>query len=77
VVFPSLGAKKLMRILKKKPLKYRVVSQVGSHRKLQSMNGYPDIDFVYHDKDEVPPGLVRRMLCHRVGLTEEEAKDLI
>jgi predicted RNA binding protein YcfA (HicA-like mRNA interferase family) len=77
VVFPSLGAKKLMKVLKRKPLSYRVDSQVGSHRKLKSKNGYPDIDFVHHDKDEVPPGLVRRMLCHRVGLSEKEAKELI
>lgn len=77
MVFPSLGAKKLVRILKKKPLQYRVVSQAGSHRKLESRNGYPDIEFAYHDKDTIPPGLVRRVLCDRVGLSEEEAKDLI
>jgi predicted RNA binding protein YcfA (HicA-like mRNA interferase family) len=77
VVFPSLKAKQLMKVLKRQPLCYSVVSQVGSHRKLESANGYPPIDFVFHDKVEVPPGLVRRMLCHHVGLTEEEAKDLI
>jgi predicted RNA binding protein YcfA (HicA-like mRNA interferase family) len=77
VVFPSLKAKQLKRVLKRKPLCYREVSQVGSHCKLESSNGYPPIDFVHHDKDEVPPGLVRRMLVHRVGLTEQEARKLV
>jgi len=77
VVLKSLKAKQLLKVLKRKPLCYSVVAQVGSHRKLESKNGYPPIDFVFHDKVEVPPGLVRRMLCQRVGLTEQEAKDLI
>ena len=77
MVLKSLKAKQLLKVLKRKPLCYSVVEQVGSHRKLESKNGYPPIDFVYHDKVEVPPGLVRRMLCQRVGLTEQEAKDLI
>jgi predicted RNA binding protein YcfA (HicA-like mRNA interferase family) len=77
VVFPSLKAKKLKRVLMRKPLSYRVVGQEGSHCKLESKNGYPPIDFVHHDKDNVPPGLVRRMLVHRVGLTEPEARKLI
>ncbi len=77
MVFPSLKAKQLMKVLKRKPLCYRVVAQTGSHRKLESDKGYPPIDFVFHDKVEVPPGLVRQMLCHHIGLTEKEAKDLI
>lgn len=77
MVFPSLKAKKLMKVLQRKPLCYEVVSQEGSHCKLQSKTGYPPIDFVHHDKDEVPPGLVRQMLVKRVGLTEKEALELI
>jgi predicted RNA binding protein YcfA (HicA-like mRNA interferase family) len=77
VVFKSLKAKQFMKVLKRKPLSYRVVAQTGSHRKLESKNGYPPIDFVFHDKAEIPPGLVRRILCQRVGLSEDEAKDLI
>jgi predicted RNA binding protein YcfA (HicA-like mRNA interferase family) len=77
VVFKSLKAKQLLKVLRRKPLCYRVVDQTGSHRKLESTNGYPPIDFVFHDKVEIPPGLVRRVLCQYVGLTEAEAKDLI
>lgn len=66
-----------MATLRREPLAYRVVHTSGSHRKLKSTNGYPDIDFVYHDRDEVPPGLVRRMLVRRVGLSEAEALELL
>ena len=77
MVFPSLKAKKLMKALKRRPLSYKIVHQEGSHRKLESPNGYPSIDFVYHDKDTVPPGLVRQMLVKRVGLSEKEALKLL
>jgi len=63
-----------MRVLERRPLKYKIVAQTGSHRKLVSDNGYPDIDFCFHDKDTIPPGLVRQILVTRVGLTEEEAR---
>lgn len=66
-----------MAVLQRQPLAYRVVHTTGSHRKLKSPNGYPDVDFVFHDRDEVPPGLVRQMLVKRVGLSEGEAKDLL
>lgn len=77
MVFPSLRAKKLLRVLKRKPLRYQVVEQTGSHRKLESAEGYPAINFAFHDKDEVPPGLVRQILVQRVGLSEQEALELI
>jgi predicted RNA binding protein YcfA (HicA-like mRNA interferase family) len=77
VEFPSVGAKKLLKVLKKAPLSYRVVEQTGSHRKLESKNGYPPLNFAWHDGVEIPPGLVRRVLCHTIGLTEAEAKELI
>jgi predicted RNA binding protein YcfA (HicA-like mRNA interferase family) len=76
VVFPSLKAKQLMKVLRRKPLRYSVVSQRGSHRKLEA-EGYPAINFAFHDKDEVPPGLVRQILVQRVGLSEQEALELI
>ena len=77
VVFPSLKAKQLLKVLGRKPLSYSVSKQVGSHRKLESAEGYPMINYAFHSKDEVPPGLVRRILVQQVGLSEQEALELI
>jgi len=66
-----------MKVLKRKPLCYRVTSQTGSHRKLESKNGYPDLDFAFHDKVEIGPVMVRRILIDHVGLTMDEARKLI
>jgi len=77
VVFPSLKAKQLLRTLKRSPLKYQVVGGEGSHRKLESSEGYPPLNFAFHDKATLPPGLVREILVRRVGLTEKKALELI
>jgi predicted RNA binding protein YcfA (HicA-like mRNA interferase family) len=77
VDFPSLKARKFLALLKRKPLQYKVVRQSGSHRTLESPNGYPQIGLSYHDKDTVPPGVVRKYLLDHIGLGEEEAKDLL
>jgi predicted RNA binding protein YcfA (HicA-like mRNA interferase family) len=77
VVFPSLKARQFLALLRRKPLRYRVVAQQGSHRKLESDSGYPPIGLSYHDKDTVPPGVVRKYLLEYIGLSEEEAKRLL
>lgn len=77
MVFPSLKARQFLALLRRKPLKYKVVAQEGSHRKLESKTGYPPIGLSYHDKDTVPPGVVRKYLIDYIGLTEEEAKRLL
>ena len=74
--FPSLKAQQLLRVLQRKPLGYRIVAQSGSHRKLES-DGWPDINFAWHDKATVPPGAVRRLLVTKIGMTEEEACDCL
>jgi hypothetical protein len=66
-----------MKVLKRKPLCYRVASQTGSHRKLRSEAGYPDLDFAFHDGVEIGPVMVHRILVDRVGLSVDEAKELI
>lgn len=76
VRFPSLKAPRLLSILQRKPLCYRVVAQSGSHRKLESPD-YPDLNFAWHDNQTLPGGLVKRVLTKRVGLSEEEAKKLL
>ena len=76
VRFPSLKAPKFLAILMRKPLSYRVASQTGSHRHLESPD-YPPLDFAWHDNQTLPGGLVRRVLMKRVGLSEEEARKVV
>jgi len=57
-------------------LAYTVVRQRGSHRKLVA-DDWPDLNFSFHDRAEVPLGLVRKILCNDVGLTEAEALELL
>jgi predicted RNA binding protein YcfA (HicA-like mRNA interferase family) len=75
--FPSLKARKLLRILCRVPLAYQVVRQAGSHRKLESSAGYPPLTFSWHDGATVPAGAVRKVLVKDIGLEEEEALKLL
>lgn len=74
--FPSLKAKKLIRVLEAQPLGYRVVRQNGSHRRMEASN-YPSITFAFHDNQTIRPGAVKDILCHQVGLAEHEALALL
>jgi predicted RNA binding protein YcfA (HicA-like mRNA interferase family) len=76
LAFPSLKARKMLAILMREPLCYAITRQRGSHRKLESRNGYPPLGFSFHDRATIPPGLVRKILVHDVGLTEEQATEL-
>jgi predicted RNA binding protein YcfA (HicA-like mRNA interferase family) len=76
VDFPAIQARRLLRILQRKPLSYRVMAQNGSHRKLES-DCYPSINFAWHDGVDIKPGAVKRLLCGRVGLSETEALAVI
>jgi len=71
--FPSLKAGRLLALLQRFPLSYRVRRQVGSHRILESATGYPQIVFAFHDRETIAPGLVRRILVKQVGLSPEQA----
>lgn len=75
--FPSLRARALLRVLKREPLSYVIVRQSGSHRRMESENGYEALIFAFHDGDTLPPGLVRKILTKDVGLSIEEALDLL
>lgn len=74
--FPSMKAKKLLAILERKPLGYRVARQSGSHRRMESP-AYPPLTFAFHDKATIPAGLVRKILVRDVGLAEDEARKLL
>jgi predicted RNA binding protein YcfA (HicA-like mRNA interferase family) len=75
--FPSMRWPELRRVLEREPLRYRVARQTGSHRQLKSEAGYPDLNLAFHDRQELPPGLVRKVLCRDVGLSEPEALELL
>lgn len=74
--FPSLKAKRLLAILMRAPLDYRILRQKGSHRRLVSPR-HPPITFAFHDRYTVPPTHVRKVLVQDVGLSEEEALKLL
>lgn len=74
--FPSMKARELLAVLMREPLSYELVRQRGSHRRLKAP-GRPPITFAFHDRAEVPPGLVRKILCRDVGLGEDEALRLL
>jgi predicted RNA binding protein YcfA (HicA-like mRNA interferase family) len=64
-------------VLLREPLGYEVVTQNGSHRKLESRNGYPKVGFSFHDKATIPGGAVKKILVKDVGLDEDKARELI
>jgi predicted RNA binding protein YcfA (HicA-like mRNA interferase family) len=74
--FPSIKAKRLLAILERKPLGYRVARQSGSHRRMEAP-GRPSLSFSFHDKATIASGLVRKILTKDVGLAEDEARKLL
>jgi predicted RNA binding protein YcfA (HicA-like mRNA interferase family) len=74
--FPSLKAQRLLSVLGREPLRYRVVRQRGSHRRLEA-DGHPPLAFAFHDADTVPGGMVRKILVDQVGLDEAAARELL
>jgi predicted RNA binding protein YcfA (HicA-like mRNA interferase family) len=74
--FPSLKAKKLLRILQAKPLGYRIVRQRGSHRKMEAPNR-PALVVAFHDNQTIRPSTVKDILCNQVGLSEPDALTLL
>lgn len=74
--FPSMRAQELLRLLEKN-YGYYVHTQRGSHKKLRSDDGYPQLTFAFHDGVEIAPGLVRKILTNEVGLSAEEAAEML
>ena len=75
--YPALKGQQLLAILLREPLAYVVVRQKGSHRRLRSSNGHPEIGFSFHDGATISGSLVRKILVADVGLSEEEARKLL
>jgi predicted RNA binding protein YcfA (HicA-like mRNA interferase family) len=74
--FPSVKARAMLGILMRTPLNYRVVRRSGSHRLLAS-HERPAVTFAFHDKATLPPRAVRAILIDTVGLSEDEALELL
>jgi predicted RNA binding protein YcfA (HicA-like mRNA interferase family) len=74
--FPSIKARKLLAVLTREPLGYRIARQSGSHRHLRA-NRYPNVLFAFHDRQTIRPHIVRDILCRQVGLEEDEARRLL
>lgn len=72
-----MKGRKLLSILTGRVLRYRVVRQDGSHRRMESTAGYPPITFSSHEGDTVGPRLVEKVLMKDVGLTEADAKRVV
>lgn len=74
--FPTMKAKRLLAVLEREPLNYRVSRQSGSHRRMDAP-GRPPLTFAFHDKATIPSGLVRKVLVRDAGLAEDEARKLL
>jgi len=62
------------RLIKRAPLSYSVARRGGgSHTTWASEAGYPVIHTAFHDNQQLPPGLVRKILVKDIGLKVEEA----
>lgn len=74
--FRAMKARELLRLLERAPLGYEVVRQTGSHRRMEA-RGRPPLTFAFHDSQELPPGLVRKILKRDVGLADDEITPLL
>lgn len=74
--FPSMKASQLLAVLCRSPLNYVVERRKGSHRRLVA-EGRPPLTFAYHDGATVPPGAVRKILMKDIGLSHDEALELV
>lgn len=69
-----MRAREVLRLLA--VLGYEEVRREGLHRRLTCPNR-PPITFSYHDRATVGPQVVRSILVQQVGLTREEALEVI
>ncbi len=74
--FSVLKARKLRTLLERK-LGYQLAgNKGGSHRKYRHATR-PPVTLAFHDGDEIGPALVRDILVKQVGLTIDEAKEVV
>jgi predicted RNA binding protein YcfA (HicA-like mRNA interferase family) len=66
--WPSTRARRVLSALLK--IGWRIKRQSGSHRTL-SREGWPDVVFAFHDRDELGPRMLAR-IANRTGLRPED-----
>jgi predicted RNA binding protein YcfA (HicA-like mRNA interferase family) len=71
-----MKARRLLAVLEREPLNYRVVRRVGSHRRMKAPH-HPPLTFAFHDRATIPPKGVRKTLLDEVGLSETQARKLL
>ena len=71
-----MKSRKLLGVLMRKPLSYHIIRTHGSHRILSSEK-YPQLLYSFHDSIELSGHQVQRVLLSEVGLTIEEALEVI
>jgi len=73
--YPSMDVKKFFRLLKK--MGYKATGNgKGSHERLEHET-YPPLTFSGHTSKEISGGLVKQTLRRDVGLTDEQAKEVL
>lgn len=73
--FPSMKAKKMRALLRAQGYLAVPGRGRGSHTVLECP-GRPQILFAFHDKDNIGPVMVRKILM-QAGYSAEEAKELV
>jgi predicted RNA binding protein YcfA (HicA-like mRNA interferase family) len=66
--WPSTKASRVLSALQR--IGWRVKRQSGSHKTL-SRDGWPDVVFAFHDRDEIGPRMLARLAKH-TALTPED-----
>ncbi|WP_295882226.1 type II toxin-antitoxin system HicA family toxin [uncultured Thiohalocapsa sp.] len=66
--WPSTKAKRVLAALVK--IGWGIKRQSSSHRILER-DGYPDVVFAFHDRDEIGPRMLAR-IAKQTGLTPED-----
>jgi len=66
--WPSAKARDVLRALER--IGWKVKRQSGSHKTL-AREGYADVVFAFHDRDEIGPKMLARLAKH-TGLAPED-----
>ena len=66
--WPATKARRILAALLR--IGWQIKRQTGSHRTL-SREGWPDVVFAFHDREELGPRMIARIAKH-TGLTPED-----
>ena len=66
--WPATKARRVLAALER--IGWRVKRESGSHKTLER-EGWPDVTFAFHDRDEIGPRMLARLAKH-TGLTPND-----